>query len=246
MTPQHHTGPPTPGPRPPGRLATQTRRRGDENIQHSTSNIQPRTRTLDVGRSVLNVERSFPLCLRASVALFFPGRPRHRVGGFTLIELMVVLMIMATLSGLVAPSVAAALRSTGLGTTGRKMTDLLNFAYLSAVSRRRPVVVNFDPQRRLCWAAVHAVSLPWLQSENEREMEPLATMQWPEGTQVAVTRAEETSPVRTGSQTGQTIVFKSDGGAEDALIEMTDRHGERLEIEIVGATGEVRLREAVE
>jgi prepilin-type N-terminal cleavage/methylation domain-containing protein len=173
------------------------------------------------------------------------GAMTRPVRGFTLIELMVVLVIISMFSAMIVPSIAAALRGTGLRSTGNQVCEVLNFAYMSAVTRHRPVVVNIDAGRRLCWVSAYRSSLPWLAEPNESETQTLATMELPEGTRLTVTRGE-TSPFSAAeSQPWEVITFRSDGGTEDALIELTSMRGERFEIEILGATGEVRGREVL-
>jgi len=165
------------------------------------------------------------------------------VRGFTLIELMVVLVIISMFSAMIVPSVATALRKAGLKTTGNQICELLDFAYMSSVTRRRPVDVNLDAGRRLCWVSVSTVSLPWLPEQIEPETRILATMELPEGTQLVITRGEASPFSTVRSQSWEVITFRSGGGTEDLLIELTSARGERFEIQILGATGEVSGRE---
>ncbi len=170
----------------------------------------------------------------------------RQADGFTLLELMVVLAIMVTLAGMVVPSVATALRSTGLKTTAHKLHELLNFARMSAVSRRRPVVVCLDSERRQCWVSLSTVTLPWLDEPEEPKTRTLASMTLPEGTEMVLLRGGEMALDVSSLQAGELITFRSDGVSEDVLIELTDQRDDYFEIEIVGATGQVLLREGTE
>ena len=170
---------------------------------------------------------------------------RPWAGGFTLIELMVVLVIMALLATSIAPSVASGLQRNGLKTTRDKLCELLDFAYMSAVTRRRPVVVNLDARRKLCWVSVSAVSLPWLEDRPGPKTHVLATMTLPEAVQVTVIHGEESRLGVMATQVWETVTFRSDGRTEDAVIELTDVQGERLAIKVVGVTGEVHTGEAL-
>lgn|GEM_PF-2083564 len=172
-------------------------------------------------------------------------KPFRMKGGFTLIELMVVLAIISMFTVMIVPSMATALRNTGLPATGNRLCELMNFAYLSAVARRRPVVVNLDTARRVCWVSMSTVSLPWLAEREEPQTRVLASMELPEGTQLTVSRGEPSPLGISPSQVWETITFRSDGGADDAMIELTGLRGERFEIEIMGATGEVHGREVL-
>ena len=92
-------------------------------------------------------------------------REDSRANSFTLIELMLVLVIMAIFAGMIMPAMFRALKGASLRTTGNKLCELLDFAYASAVSHRRPVLVNIDPERRRCWVSLRSISLPWLAEE---------------------------------------------------------------------------------
>ena len=169
---------------------------------------------------------------------------RRSGGGFTLIELMVVLVIISMLSVSIVPSVTSAMRGTRLSTTGNKLCDLLNFSYLSAVTRRQSVVVNLDTPRRLCWVSVNRARLPWLPEEGSvPATRMLASMELPVGTRIMVTRGEEFRPEFTASQVWETITFRGDGTADHVLVELTNERGERFAIEVMGTTGEVQVRE---
>lgn len=164
-------------------------------------------------------------------------------GGFTLIELMLVLLVMGTFATMVVPSVATSLRSNSVEATTSKVHELLNFACLSAISRHKPVVLNIDSERRRCWVTVRATSLPWIEYEEEKpESRTLAVMEVPEGTSIVITRAESPSFAAASSGTWETIVFQSDGSAEDAIIELTDQRGEPREIQVIGSTGEAIIQ----
>ena len=166
-----------------------------------------------------------------------------RARGFTLIELMVVLVIMSLLVTLIMPSVASGLRRDEVRTTRDKLCEVLDFAYMSAVTRHRPVVVNLDARRALCWVSVSAVSLPWLDERPGPKTATLATMALPKDMQVTVTHGEESALGVTPTQAWKTVTFRGDGRAENVIIELTDVQGKRAAIEVVGVTGEVHARE---
>jgi len=172
---------------------------------------------------------------------------RHHPG-FTLIELIVALVIMAVFAGMVMPAVSRAFRGAGLKTTGDKLCELLAFAHAAAVSRKRPVVVNIDPDRRLCWVTLQTVSLPWLDDGEDaaREERTLARMEWPATIRVILSRpaeAETDSSRIRRAENWETIAFRSDGRAADVLIELSDDEDKYLEIEITGVTGRARKKD---
>lgn len=64
-------------------------------------------------------------------------------GGFSLMELLVVVAILALLVGLATPAINSTLRSSNLSATGQAVVDQLNFARQTALSRNLPVEVRF-------------------------------------------------------------------------------------------------------
>ncbi len=162
---------------------------------------------------------------------------------FTLIELMVVIVLMAILSGALVPSIVSAARRTGAKAAATKVVDLLDFAYATAIARRQPVVVNLDSERRLCWVSVQSISLPWLSDINEVQPRTLASVALPDGIEVSFFRVSEVAPVKGSEMRWETIRFEPDGTAEDVLIELTDRNQGCWTLEVVAATGEVRMKE---
>ncbi len=161
--------------------------------------------------------------------------------GFTLIELMVVMFIIAMLSTTIVPSIASALRRNGIAANGQKVHELFNFAYMSAVTKHQSVVVNIDTRRGLCWATSSPPALPWLE-EQSKETEILASIELPKGMHIKVHQGEEYGFVKETLLSWETITFESDGTAEDVMIELSTDDGDVFSIEVHGVTGESYIR----
>jgi type II secretion system protein H len=157
--------------------------------------------------------------------------------GFTLIELMVVLVLMTLLSTLVVPSAISAMRHNALQTEGVKLAELVRFAYVSAIAQHRPVQVNLDDRRGLCWVSVTHTSLPWLEERPENRSRTLAFLSLPKEFRLEVSRSDGRAAYSTHGW--DMIGFRSDGRADAAVITLRDPTGHAYAFEIVGATGEI-------
>lgn len=177
----------------------------------------------------------------ASVKVVLPRARRWARSGFTLIELMVVALVTAILLSAVIPSLATAARGRGAKRTAMKAFDLLNFACAAAITRRQPVVVNFDADRHLCWVSVQGRSLPWLGEDQQVQALTLASVELADGVEVSFHRDAEPLHRLRSEETWETIRFEPDGTAEDVVIELSDRTGDSYALEIVAATGEIIL-----
>ena len=67
--------------------------------------------------------------------------------GFTLIEVLVVLVLMAALTAVAAPSIGRGLGAIELQTTARKIAATLRLARMKAVREQRVFLVGFDLER---------------------------------------------------------------------------------------------------
>ncbi len=163
-------------------------------------------------------------------------------GGFTLLELMVVLVLITLLSTLVIPSAVSAVRHKTVVTEGEKLAEMLRFAYMSAVTRHHPVQVNLDSQQGRCWVSLSVTALPWLEEDQVSRAETLTSLRLPRELRLEVRRgAEEYQSA--GGPGWQVITFHSDGRADSCLIALSNAQGERYTIEIMGATGEIVVRD---
>jgi Tfp pilus assembly protein FimT len=169
-------------------------------------------------------------------------------------ELVIVLLIIATFTAMVVPSVAQAMRAKDINATAAKLCETLQFAYASAVTRRQPVAVRLDPDARTCRVMLRTLALPWLETASARpDARTLAAMSWPEEMQLtfsegtgAASSARPSSAAARSSPGPQTILFRSNGRSEDVVIEVAYRADQRRYVEIIGVTGEVRVTDRLE
>lgn len=76
-------------------------------------------------------------------------RPRSsaRPAGFTLVELIVVMVLLLTVASLVAPRMASFFKGRALSGEAQRVLSLLHYARSQAAAEAVPVVVWFDPVR---------------------------------------------------------------------------------------------------
>jgi type IV fimbrial biogenesis protein FimU len=161
--------------------------------------------------------------------------------GFTLVELMVVLLLITLFSTLIMPSVVTAMREDALSTQRDKVAELLRFASLTAITRHHPVQVYVDSDKGLCRVVLSQTALPWL-DEEQRSSQVLASLRLPEKMHVELARTEENDA--TGDPTS--VTFLSDGRADGTRLTLTSAKGERGIVEVIATTGEVLLRDEEE
>lgn len=184
-----------------------------------------------------------------------PARPEgtHR-RGFTLVEMLVVVVVIAILATVMVPSMRGTLEDALLRSSARQWVDVCGIAQSRAVSLNQIHRVRLDPatgqfflERRVRGARggggfVRVQDVPdgrgtlderiTVQRKNlEAESEPV------EGLRSAAAPVEESSPPLAW-------IFHPDGTAEGGDLVMRDREGFGLMLQLNPVTGRVRLGEA--
>lgn len=143
------------------------------------------------------------------------SRDARRRGGFTLLELIVVLSILAGLLAVVAPSLSGGLESGRMRAAASDIRSTLAHARTLAVGRSRTRMVTFDLDKRT-FGVDNAVA-------------PRAL---PETVRIVVRKAS-------GEATGGAVNvrFFPDGCAEEAEIALTSEGGGTLRVTVDPLTG---------
>ena len=199
------------------------------------------------------------------------GLPPLTSKGFTLIEIMLVLALIAILSSIAMPSLRGFAASTRLKSTANAIRDMLNFARDMAITERAAHLVVFDLASNRYWLASNETfnladpSTPL--TANPSTLQPT---QQPTGG-LGTTALQQTFPSRTNAilgipqkpghsvslarmitnhnfQTNQIetgvdyIYFSPTGSSEDTVLYIQDRRGKAMSIIVENATGRIRVQ----
>lgn len=151
----------------------------------------------------------------------FPHFRRHgsRSRGFTLVELMVVLVIASLLLGLVATSISRSVSGAEMRTAARKVAASLRYTRTHAILSKSEQVFIVDIEARTYQAA-------------DRQPESL-----PEGMNVELNTARS----ELTSETAGGIRFYPDGGSTGGNVKL-EANGRVYQVNVAWLTGEASLQ----
>ncbi|MEO6036730.1 MAG: prepilin-type N-terminal cleavage/methylation domain-containing protein [Verrucomicrobiota bacterium] len=175
------------------------------------------------------------------------------MAGFTLLELMVVLVLMAIMSAMIVPEMKGSLEDAVLRSTSRDLVSVLNLAYSRAVSVNQVHRVRLDPASGKYFVETR--------TRGAQEFSPVRDVSGSEGTldrrisiQIFASN-EDSSPDRNESvnlnptnsfeepESENTISFYPDGTADRRDIQLRDRAGFQVALQINPITARVRVVE---
>ena len=194
-----------------------------------------------------------------------------RSKGFTLIEVMIVLALIAILSSIAMPSLRGFAASTRLKSTARAIQDILNFARDMAITERAAYLVVFDLSSNRYWLASNETFNPADPSTPVTANPSRIQSALPSAANQAATVLQSSIPSRTNAVLGiaqkpghdvrlarmitnhnfQTvqmdtgvdyIYFSPTGSSEDTVLYIQDQRGQTMSIVVENATGRIRLQ----
>lgn len=174
-------------------------------------------------------------------------RIRGRARGFTLLELLLVCVLVASLAAIVAPSLSSSNQRSRLDSAARALVALGRGARARASADGRAYFLVVDPSRRELKVARQRDPLVAPDVEGDAEVEgdgwadgaPWArTVELQEG--VEVVRAE-VGGLLVVAGTLPRIAFAPDGTAEMGYFELVGPGGDLVAVTVDGASGRTRI-----
>ncbi|MFQ5655107.1 MAG: Tfp pilus assembly protein FimT/FimU [Planctomycetota bacterium] len=178
-----------------------------------------------------------------------------RKGGYSLMELMVVIVLVSILTAVIVPQFAGTYQDALLRATGRELMSVMGLAYSQAVTLHTPHRLAVDPGARRYWLEAlegegsarrfgPVLGVPASEGRlDERisvEIRPISGAMAREGG--ALSAAPQRRSARGGA--GQEVIsFRPDGTADAREIELRDREGYGLLLRVHPTTARVDVTE---
>ena len=181
---------------------------------------------------------------------------RTPLRGFTLLELMIVLILIGIMTGLIIPEMRGTFEEALLRSTARKLMDVFNLASSRAITLNQVQRVHFD--RTLTHYVVESQprsgagesSAPSFNDipGGQGELDHRITIEIHKPSEEPSANPDEGPAYVSGDQLGkshreETLAFYPDGTADGVDILLRDRAGFRLGLRINPITARVRMME---
>jgi type II secretion system protein H len=167
------------------------------------------------------------------------GIPAARQSGFTLIELVIVLLIITLSAALVTPSLSRFSKSIGLKAAAKKVSAILRYYRREALHKGAVYQVLFDSEARE--VKVQEIESEEITEEEKNEKKPFTKSYiLPEGIQIK----EVESPTPQFPSDLPAIEFYPNGGSNGGtiLLDTPGRKGFKINVNFL--TGTVKIEEA--
>lgn len=143
--------------------------------------------------------------------------------GYTLLELLVVLVIAALVLGVVTPRLFAVMPGVELKTSTQTLAAMLRHARSQAIAGGRVITVEYDDE------------LPALRVSGSAK-----TYHWPESVELTLQNEEEQSPYGMPQDNAADIRFYPDGSSSGGTLSVTSDAG-KYQIAVHWLTGKVTI-----
>lgn len=160
------------------------------------------------------------------------GRARWGARGFTLVELIVVMVLLLIVASMVAPRMSSFFRGRALSSEARRMLSLINYGQSRAVAEGVPVLLWLDPGKSTYGLEVQAGHAGGSDRLDVFTAEPTLRFEIPATTDLPVS---EQGDEQLGLPEGLAAIrFNPDGFFDEASVQkIVIRQGDEAALEIV-------------
>lgn len=165
--------------------------------------------------------------------------------GFTLIEIMVVVIILGIIAGVMIPNLGGSIDSTRLETASGRIAELLDYCYNAAVATGRVHGVIFSPDGRQYKVVVETPPDAENPESDQPTLEPvklpgMIESPLPDGIKLAEAAAFEEDLLTT--EEGEVrVLFFPDGTTEFANLTLSDDKGAKRVVKLNGLSGTISV-----
>lgn len=183
------------------------------------------------------------------------GRPRRSsAGGFTVTELLVVMVIMALLAGLAVPSFARSLQSERLRTGARTVVSMVQLARTRAITRHTFTRLSIDYDQGLL--TIEELQQPDAMASGAGSLASAGSQQptWveqrdslgrprslPGGVRITYAGGDPTAATGGSATRVDALTFRPDGSTDDAMLLLEGYQSERLGVAVRKTRLQARL-----
>jgi type II secretion system protein H len=158
-------------------------------------------------------------------------RSRRRARGFTLVELVLVMVLLIVVASLVAPRMSSFFRGRALSAEAQRFLSLTHYAQSRAVAEGVPVLLWIDPRRSAYGLEVQGAHTTGTDRDVAYEADPSVTLQLPAVTDAPVSEDDDE---RLGlPENLAAIRFTPDGDFDEVSVrQIILRQGDEAALEI--------------
>lgn len=163
------------------------------------------------------------------------GQGRQKQKGFTLVELLIVIVILGVMIGLVIPTLGE-MTGANLRRSARHLTGMIRFLRDDALAKKAVYRLRFDIQNGRYWAEALTVT-PEGVAEFKRLQSAISTDAGLAG------QTSFRGVTAGGHPDDPYILFTPDGWVESASLHLRDGNGKDFTLIVKPLTGDTELRE---